>query len=84
MHTVVTLPLILKFLSIYLFMAVLGLHCCVQAFSSCSQRDVLSSCGVWAAHCGGFSCGRARTLGLVGFSRGPSGCGARVSLPRSM
>ena len=29
------------YLSIYLSMAVLGLHCCVQAFSSCSERGLL-------------------------------------------
>ena len=26
---------------IYLFLAVLGLHCCVRAFSSCSERGLL-------------------------------------------
>ena len=26
------------------------------AFSSCGGRGLLSSCGVWASHCGGFSC----------------------------
>ena len=35
-------------------MAVLGLHCCTWAFSSCS---------VQAFHCGGFSCCGARALG---------------------
>ena len=39
---------------IYLFLAVLGLYCCVQAFSSCGSR---------ASHCGGFSFCRARALG---------------------
>ena len=29
------------YLFIYLFMAVLGLHCCVQAFSSCGERGLL-------------------------------------------
>ena len=29
----------LKF--IYLFLAALGLHCCVQAFSSCGERELL-------------------------------------------
>ena len=28
-------------LFIYLFLAVLGLHCCARAFSSCSERGVL-------------------------------------------
>ena len=27
--------------NIYLFLAVLGLHCCVQAFSVCSERGLL-------------------------------------------
>ena len=36
------------------FLAVLGLRCCAQAFSSCST---------WVAHCGGFSCCRAQALG---------------------
>ena len=28
-------------LFIYLFLAVLGLHCCAQAFSSCSEWELL-------------------------------------------
>ena len=32
-------------LFIYLFLAVLGLHCCSWAFSSCSKQGRLSSCG---------------------------------------
>ena len=31
----------LFFKFIYLFLAVLGLCCCVQAFSSCSERELL-------------------------------------------
>ena len=34
------------------FLTVLGLHCCVQAFSSCSQQGPLSSCDARASHCG--------------------------------
>ena len=30
-----------KYLFIYLFMAVLGLHCCTRAFSSCIKRGLL-------------------------------------------
>ena len=37
----------------------LGLWCCVWAFPSCSEWGLLSSCGVQASHCGGFSCCRA-------------------------
>ena len=29
------------FFKIYLFLAVLGLHCCVRAFSSCSDQGLL-------------------------------------------
>ena len=36
-------------------------------FSSCSEWELLSSCGARASHCGGFSCG-ARALGHTGFS----------------
>ena len=32
------------FLKMYLFMAVLGLHCCTLAFSSCSEQGLLSRC----------------------------------------
>ena len=28
----------------YLFLATLGLHCCMQAFSSCGKWGLLSSC----------------------------------------
>ena len=34
------------------FLAALGLHCCMQAFSSCGER----------ASCGDFSCCRAGAL----------------------
>ena len=30
-----------KFLFIYLFLAALGLRCCAQAFSSCSEQGLL-------------------------------------------
>ena len=36
-----------------LFLAVLGLHCCTQAFPSCGERRLLSSFGAQASHCGG-------------------------------
>ena len=55
---------LLKKKNIY-FLAVLGLHCCAGS--------LLSSCGVRASHCGGFSgCGaglqgkRAQQLRLLG------------------
>ena len=37
----------------YLFLTALGLHCCVQAFSSCSAQ---------ASPCRGFSCRGAQAL----------------------
>ena len=35
--------------------------------SSCTEQGPLSSCGVWASHCIGFSCG-VQALGHTGFS----------------
>ena len=43
-------------------MAVLGLHCCGQAFSSCREWGLLSHRGPGASHCSGFSCRRAWAL----------------------
>ena len=40
-----------------LFFAVLDLHCCRQAFSSCREQRLLSNCSVWISHHGDFSCG---------------------------
>ena len=60
---------ILFFKYIYLFLAALGLSCRARAFSSY---------GVWASHCGGFSCCGARALGArasVVVARGLSSCG---------
>ena len=37
-------------------------------FSSCSERGLLSSCSVWALHCGGFSWCGAGALGQGDFS----------------
>ena len=49
---------LLFFCFVYLFWgAALGLHCCAQAFSSCSKQGLLSVCSAWASHCSGFSCG---------------------------
>ena len=66
---------------IYLFLAALGLRCCVQAFSSCGEREATLHCGVGASHCGGFSCCRARALSThasVVAARGLSSCGMRA------
>ena len=49
----------------HLFLAALGLHCCMQAFSSFSERGPCSSCSVQASHCGDFSCCRSQALGCT-------------------
>ena len=56
---------ILFFLKFYLLiLAVLGLRCCVQPFSSCGDRELATlCCGVRASPCGGFSCCGARAIG---------------------
>ena len=57
-------------LKIYLFMAALGLHCCMQPFSGGGAWGLLPGCSARASHCGGFSCCRAWVLecGLSGCS----------------
>ena len=45
------------FKKLFYFLAALGLCCCTQAFSSCSEQT---------SHCGGFSYWRAPGLGHVG------------------
>ena len=54
--------------SVYLVLAMLGLCCCTWAFSICGKWGPLSSCGVQASYCHGFSCCKARTVGQAGFS----------------
>ena len=54
----------LLFLLIYLFLAALGLLCCVQAFSSRGKRGLLFVAAAWASHCSGFACCGARGLGV--------------------
>ena len=46
----------------FIFLVVLGLCCCLQAFSSYSKCGLLSSCSVPASYRGGFSCCRAQAL----------------------
>ena len=50
-------------LFIYLFLPVLGLPYCLQAFSSSGESGLSSSCGAQATHCSGFSCCGAQALG---------------------
>ena len=33
-----------------------GLHCCVQALSSCGEQGLLPSWGMWTSHGSGVSC----------------------------
>ena len=58
----------------------LGLCCCMQASSSCSEWELLSNCGAQALHYGSFFCCGAQTLGYAG----SSSHGARAQLPCSM
>ena len=51
---------------IYSFLAALGHSCWVQAFSSCSEQEFLSSCGMRASDWRGFSCFRAWAPGHTG------------------
>ena len=77
---------------ICLFLAALGLRCCVQAFSGCSRWGLLPSCGVWTSHRGGFSCWGAQAsswwfllLRSTGFSAHAfSSRGALAYPPRSI
>ena len=75
--------------NIYLFWAVLGLHWCAQAYSSCGKWGLLSSCiARVASHCGGFSWSGAQALGRTGFLvvvvHGLSSCGTLAQSPRGV
>ena len=62
---------------IYLFLAVLGLRCCV-GFLQLRRMGATLLCGAWASHCSGFSCHGARALGArasVVVARRLSSCG---------
>ena len=69
-----------------LFVAVLGLRCCVWASSGCGEPGLFSSCGAWASPW--TSLFGAQALGLVAFSSCSSealehrlsSCGTGVSL----
>ena len=54
------------FLIIYLFLAALGLHCCVGF--SLQQVEISLHCSEQASYCGGFSYCGAQALGHMGFS----------------
>ena len=75
------------FFFIYLFLGVLGLCCCAQAFSSNGMWKLLSRCSAWASHCGSFSCCKARALGAwtwVVVAHGLSGCRTCAQLLHGM
>ena len=68
-------------LFIYLFLAVLGLRCCLGVFSSCGEWGLLSGCSERASHCDGFSYCRAQALGMqssVTAVPAPSSCSSRA------
>ena len=50
-----------------LFLAVLGLCCCVGFILIAGKPGLLCSCCAQASHCSGFSCG-TQDLGQAGFS----------------
>ena len=80
------------FKKIYLFLAVLSLHCCTQTFSSCVKQGLLSSFGTGVSDCGGFSCCGVWALEHAVFSNCNSqaleqefsSCGTQVQLPHGM
>ena len=47
-------------LCIYFWLCWVGLCCCAGLFSSCGKQGLLSSFGMRASHCKGFSCWRRR------------------------
>ena len=53
----------------YLFLAALGLRCCIWVFSRWGEQGLLSGCAVRASHCDGFSYCGAQALEHTGFSR---------------
>ena len=57
----------------FFFFAALDLCWCVQVFSSCGERELLSRCFARVSHCHGFSSRKGRAL-----EHGLSSCGAQV------
>ena len=66
----------IKIFFVYLFLTMLGLCCCTWAFSSFREQGLLSSGGMWAAHCSLFSCYRSGVWSVQLCS-----CGQRLSCP---
>ena len=70
-----------KHFQFILFLAALGFHCCMWAFSSCSVQGLFSSCSAQASHRSGFSCCGAWVLGArasVVATHRLSSCSSRV------
>ena len=53
---------LLCFFFLSVFLVALGLHWCTWPFSSHGRWGLLSNCGVWPSHCGGFYSPRAQAL----------------------
>ena len=65
----------LIYLSLYLLLAALGLHCFLHRLSLVAASRGYSLAGsTWASHWDSFSCCRARALRCAGFSR----CGSQT------
>ena len=47
-----------------LYCSIQALRCCAWTLSSCCERGLLSSCGLWVSHWAGFSCCRTWALEL--------------------
>ena len=47
----------------FIYLLAVGSLLLYGLFSSCRELGLLSSCGTWALHCGGFSCCIAQALG---------------------
>ena len=62
-------------ISFFILLFVLGLRCYTQAFSSCRERGLTSSCGMQASQCGGFS------LQSTGSRRTGCHCSSSAQLP---
>ena len=81
-----------KMFIIFLFLAALGLHCCAQAFSSCGEWGLFSSCGAQASGYRGFSCSGAQALqcassrscGSPALEKRLNSCGTQACLLRGM
>ena len=60
---------------------VLGLHSCMQAFSSCREWVLLSNCDAWVSHHSGFCCCGAQALGWVYVLQQLQHVGSVVAVP---